>query len=402
MTIRVTLPTDEYFGRLAKVRAALRAKGRDALCLFSTTSILYLTGFRHSPTERPVVLIVPADGEPGLLIPQLEEEHLPIRVPWLKIMQVYPEYPDLRHPFDYLRDLLDRMGLSRARLAAESSGYGAPGYRGPSLSQVCGGADIELWPHFIEELRMIKSAAEIELIRNSVLFGNLQNHYIQDVTQPGMTEIEISLMANVEGVKLAFAELKKLGIEYVGQDNGSIPVPGGLVAGPATGLPHPLDSNRPIEAGDVIISWSGGLILDGHSSELERTMILGEPTAEQRRLFNIMLGAQGAAIETIRPGIPCSAVDQTAYDYAARMGVLHMRRHHSGHGRGYQGHEMPFFDRGDNTILRPGMVMSVEPGFYTPGVAGYRHSDTIVVTEDGCEVLTNYPCELDELIIPVR
>jgi len=63
---------------------------------------------------------------------------------------------------------------------------------------------------------------------------------------------------------------------------------------------------------------------------------------------------------------------------------------------------MPFFDRGDNTILRPGMVMSVEPGFYTPGVAGYRHSDTIVVTEDGCEVLTDYPRELDELIIPVR
>ena len=130
MTIRVTLPTEEYFGRLAKVRAALRAKGRDALCLFSTTSILYLTGFRHSPTERPVVLIVPADGEPGLLIPQLEEEHLPIRVPWLKIMQVYPEYPDLRHPFDYLRDLLDRMGLSRA-----AAGGGVFGLRRARLSR---------------------------------------------------------------------------------------------------------------------------------------------------------------------------------------------------------------------------------------------------------------------------
>lgn len=174
------------------------------------------------------------------------------------------------------------------------------------------------------------------------------------------------------------------------------------MAGPATGLPHPLDSNRPIEAGDVIISWSGGLILDGHSSELERTMILGEPTAEQRRLFNIMAGAQQAAIDAIRPGAPCSAVDWAAYNYAEKMGVLHMRRHHSGHGRGYQGHEMPFFDLGDNTILQPGMVMSVEPGFYAPGVAGYRHSDTIVVTETGCEVLTNYPRELDALIIPVR
>ena len=399
--MRVTLPTEEYFGRLDKVRAALRDKGRDALCLFGSTSILYLTGFRHSPTERPVVLVMPAEGEPGLLIPQLEEEHLPLRVPWLKTVQVYPEYPDVRHPLEYLKDLLARMGLSEPPAGGGISGYGAPGYRGPSLAGLLG-AEIELWPHFIEELRVIKSEAEIELIRNSVMFGNMQNRYIQDITQPGMSEIEISLMANAEGVKMAFAELKKMGIEYVGQDNGSIPVPGGLMAGPATGLPHPLDSNRPIEAGDVIISWSGGLILDGHSSELERTMILGEPTAEQRRLFNIMKGAQQAAFDAIRPGVPCSTVDEAAYRYAEKMGVLHMRQHHTGHGRGYQGHEMPFFDLGDKTILRPGMVLSVEPGFYTPGVAGYRHSDTIVVTETGCDVVTNYPRELDELIIPVR
>lgn len=396
----IDLPLEEYHVRIDRVREALRREGRDALCLFNVVSILYLTGFRHTPTERPVVLVVPVEGEPGILVPQLEEEHLPVRVPWLTTVQVYPEYPDLRHPLDYLPDLLAQMGLPADRLAADSLAYGAPGYRGPSLPDVLGSGEIASWPHLIEEMRVIKSEAEIQLIRNSVIFGNMQHRYIQDIITPGKTEIEISLLACAEGVRMMFEELKKLGIEYVGQDNGSIPVAGGLIAGPTSALPHPLDSNRPIEKGDVIISWSGGGTFGGHSSELERTMILGTPSPEQRRLFGIMLEAQDIAFDTIRPGIPCSAVDQAVYDYAEKAGVLHMRRHHTGHGRGYQGHEMPFFDRGDPTILRPGMVMSVEPGFYAPGIGGFRHSDTIVVTKTGCEVLTNYPRDLDALTIP--
>ncbi len=396
----IELPPEEYTARLDRVREALRDAERDALCLFSAVSILYLTGFRHSPSERPVVLLVPAEGEPGILVPELEEAHLPIRVPWLKTVQVYPEYPDLRHPFEYLFELITRMGLSPDRLAADSLSYGAPGYRGPSLSDVLGGIEIATWPYLIEEMRMIKSPAEIQLIRNSVIFGNMQHRFIQDIIASGKTEIEVSLVACAEGVSMMFDELTKLGIDYIGQDNGSIPVPGGLIAGPTSALPHPLDTNRPMEEGDVIISWSGGAILDGHSSELERTMILGTPTAEQRRLFDIMCKAQDIAFEMIRPGIPCSTVDQAVYDFAENMGVLHMRHHHTGHGRGYEGHEMPFFDRGDDTILQPGMVMSVEPGFYAPDIGGFRHSDTIVVTNTGCNILTNYPRSLDELTIP--
>ena len=128
--------------------------------------------------------------------------------------------------------------------------------------------------------------------------------------------------------------------------------------------------------------------------------VVGVYHDEQRRLFNVMLEAQNVAFATIRAGIPCSDVDEAVYAYAEKVGANHMRRHHSGHGRGLQGHEMPFFDRGDRTVLQPGMVMSVEPGFYVPGFAGFRHSDTILVTEAGCEVLTTYPRDLDDLTIP--
>jgi Xaa-Pro aminopeptidase len=224
---------------------------------------------------------------------------------------------------------------------------------------------------------------------------------IQDTIEPGRSEIEVSLYATAEGTARLLRELTEMGVEYVGQDNGSIPAIGGLMAGPATSLPHPLDSNRPMEAGDVIIGWSGGANFDGYSSELERTLILGTPTAEQRRLFQIMLDAQQVAFDTIRPGIPCSAVDKAVRVYAEEAGATSMLRHHTGHGRGLEGHEAPFFDQGDETILQPGHMLSCEPGFYVPGFAGFRHSDTILVTETGCEVLTNYPRELDDLVIPV-
>lgn len=401
MTMSISLSTEEYHRRVDEVKKTLVEEGRDALLVFSSVSILYLTGFRHTPTERPVVLIVPAEGDPGLLIPQLEVDHVPVRVPWINQVEVYPEYPDLKHPLRYLPDLMEAMNLSADRLAADTLGYSAPGYRGPTLHDLFDDADVDVWPHFIESMRIIKSAEEIQLVRNSVPFGNMVHRIIQDSIEPGKSEIEISLFACAEGTARMFEKLAEMGVEYVGQDNGSIPAIGGLVAGPITGLPHPLDTNRPIEAGDVIIGWSGGANFDGYSSELERTMILGEPTEEQRRLFDIMLELQQIALDTIRPGIPASAVDKAVREHAEDANVSHMLRHHSGHGKGLEIHEAPFFDQGDETILRPGMLMSCEPGLYQPGFAGFRHSDTVVVTEDGRDVLTNYPRELDELVILV-
>jgi Xaa-Pro aminopeptidase len=400
MTIAINLSVEEYQQRLNRVRETLKEKERDALCILNSVSILYLTGFRHTPTERPVVLVVPAEGEPGLLIPHLEAEHVPIRVPWLETMVVYPEYPDLRHPMAYLKDLITKMGLIGNGWVADAAGYAAPGYRGPSLGDVLNVDEIEVWPHLIESMRLIKSNEEIALIRNAVPFGDIVHRIIQETIEPGRSEIEVSLYACAEGTAQMLKQLTDMGVEYVGQDNGSIPAIGGLIAGPATALPHPLDSNRPMEAGDVIIGWAGGT-LDGYSSELERTMILGAPTDEQRRIFQIMLEAQQLAIDTIRPGVPCSRVDQAVRDYAEEVGASEMLRHHTGHGKGLQIHEGPFFDRGDHTILEPGMVLSCEPGFYVPGFAGFRHSETIVVTETGCDVLTGYPRELEDLVIPV-
>ncbi len=150
--------------------------------------------------------------------------------------------------------------------------------------------------------------------------------------------------------------------------------------------------------GDVLIAW-GGPRFGGYHAELERTMILGPVSDRQRELFEIMVEMQQVAFETIKPGKPCSDVDKAVIDFAKRHDVLHLTRHHAGHGLGFQIHEAPFLDSGDSTILEPGMMFSCEPGLYELGLGGFRHSDSVLVTQTGAEIITNYPRDLESLII---
>jgi Xaa-Pro aminopeptidase len=128
-------------------------------------------------------------------------------------------------------------------------------------------------------------------------------------------------------------------------------------------------------------------------------MVVGNPSEKQQRYFKAMLDAQSAAIATIKPKNTCADVDKASAKSFKESGFSHLVQHHTGHGIGLEGHEPPFLDRGLETPLQPGMVLTVEPGIYELGFGGFRHSDTVLVTEDGNEVLTKYPREIDELIV---
>jgi Xaa-Pro aminopeptidase len=148
----------------------------------------------------------------------------------------------------------------------------------------------------------------------------------------------------------------------------------------------------------VLVSGAGADI-DGYHSELERTMIVGTPTAEQERAFDAMLSLQSRAFEVMAPGVPAGEVELACVQLARELDVESSIRHHVGHSIGLEGHEAPFLDRGDDALLEPGMVFTVEPGVYFKELGGFRHSDTVVITEDGCRVMTSYPRELKDLII---
>ena len=163
-------------------------------------------------------------------------------------------------------------------------------------------------------------------------------------------------------------------------------------------IPHAVYTKNKIRRGDVLVT-EAGVEVGGYTSELERTLIVGKPSSRAKQCFETMLNAQNAALKEFRPEVRCNKVDEavegSVEDSALKLGL----RHHAGHGIGLDGHEPPWLDPGDRTIMREGMVFSCEPGLYFPGYAGFRHSDTVVITKKGMDFITHYPRELEELTV---
>lgn len=390
----------EFRQRLERVREGLDARGFDAIVLFNSPRIMYLSGFTHVSTERPMALVVATGDNVGALVPALEQEHVR-KSPVITHVKAYREYPTggTKHPMLHLADLLEEMGLRGKRLAVDRDGYGdINGYVGPTVSAVTGTETTEA-PEIVDTPRQVKSEAELDLIRESAVWGNLAHRLLQEEMKVGRTEIETSLLATTQATDIM---LKTLGRAYQGQGRGvrNVPVSAMFIAGANTSLPHGLRSEQGLMPGDAIITGAGAIV-GGYHSELERTMVVGEPTAEFRRYFDAMMAIQEAAFAAFRPGRTCAEVEADVERAFAELGMSEYQRHHTGHGIGVEGHEQPFCDLGDETVVKPGMVFSVEPGLYVPGVAGFRHSDTIIITEDGCELVTFYPRDLESLIVPV-
>lgn len=394
--MRLFISREEHLRRTALARAEAGRRELDALVLFSPAQIFYLTGFAFIATERPMALIVSGEAT-VLFVPRLEEEHASTHAAVDRVVS-YPEYPTEKHPMRRLAELLAGLGLERARLGADGDGYpGVMGYRGPRLSEVLPGVSVKTVRDLVEDMMMVKSAEEIELIRESARWGNLAHAYLQEHTRPGVIESEVSLRASY---KATAAMIRALGPEYRPLSWTSPGARAGYrgQVGKQSAIAHAITTNARIQAGDVLVTGASAAV-GGYYSELERTMIVGAPTPEQRRYFGLMLDAQQTAFDAIRPSRPCSDVDRAVRAFFEKHNLMPHWRHHVGHAMGIGIHEAPFFDIGDDTEMRPGMVFTVEPGIYVQDFAGFRHSDTVVVTEGGMEILTYYPRDLESLTI---
>jgi Xaa-Pro dipeptidase len=386
----------EYRERTSRLAAYARDEGLEGIALFDPTYVLYYVGFAFVPTERPMAFVLNADGEGGMLAPRLEREHAQANALVSEVAD-YPEYPGETHPSEALRSLLEKLGL-RSRFGADHDGYPwVLGYRGPTLTELVGVTPVKVTA-FIEDQLAIKSPAEIELIRESSKWGNLAHMLLQRYTRPGLTEVEVSQRATNEAT---LAMLDAIGPIYRAQNpffEGASAGYRGQI-GRNAAIPHSLTANIVFRAGDVLVTGAGAPVW-GYLSELERTMVIGEPTSEQRVMFDHMVALQDIAFEAIRPGAKCSDVDRAVRAYYDEHGLWDYWKHHVGHCIGLRYHEGPFLDIGDDTEIRPGMVFTVEPGLYAAGLGGFRHSDTVAVTDDGIEFLTYYPRDLESLTLP--
>ena len=394
---RTGIPAAELHERRERLLEHVRRDGLSGYVLFGADYIQYFTGFWFLSNERPVIYAESVGGESAVFVPEFEVERTRAEAAFARIAS-YPEYPGIEHPMLILARVLADLGI-RDAIGADEDGYpGILGYKGPALSAAAG-ASVAPLGDVIESMMARKSESEIALIRESGRWCAHAHRLLQEYSRPGTTEAEASLRAGHEST---LAMLEALGDGYGGGLSSSSGVSAGYRGqiGLRSSWAHAVAHDIEFQAGDVLVTETSAPIW-GYNAELERAMVIGPPTDEMRRLFEHTVAVQKIAFDAIRPGATCADVDGAVMHYFEQHDLLPYWRQHTGHGIGLRNHEAPFLDVGDHTTLETGMVFTVEPGLYQPAIGGFRHSDTVVVTEDGMEILTDYPTDLESLTLPV-
>ncbi len=393
---RTGIPAVELQSRRERLLEHVRRAGLTGYVLFDAHYIQYFTSFGFLSTERPVVFAQSVAGEMVVFVPAFEVERVRAETAFERV-ESYPEYPGIEHPMRILGRVLDGLGISGS-IGADQDGYpGILGYQGPALSEVAT-SSVKPLAAVIERMMVRKSENEIALIRESARWCEHAHRLLQEFTRPGVTEAEASLRA---GHEATLAMLQVFGEGHGGQQASADGVSAGYRGqiGVRSSWAHAVAHNVEFQAGDVLVTETSAPIWH-YNAELERAMIIGPPTDEMRRLFDHTVAAQQVAFDALRPGVTCAGVDGAVMRYFEENDLLPYWRQHTGHAIGLRNHEAPFLDLGDHTTVEPGMVFTIEPGLYASDIGGFRHSDTVAVTPDGIDVLTNYPSDIDSLTIP--
>jgi Xaa-Pro aminopeptidase len=356
--------------RRTKLRKLIQQSEADALLVTKPTNVTYLTGF----TGDDSYLLVTQRGETLVSDPryttQLEEEcpdiKLEIYGPGKRILPATAAVVE--------REKIKRLGIeaNSATVALE---------RG--LAKALPNAALIATDGLVEQLREVKDAAEIEQTRVACRQAQRAYDATRALMTPEMTELEVA------------AEL-----EYQARRFGAkaLSFPAIVAVGPRAALPHANPSQRKLKEADfTLIDW--GANAAGYMSDLTRILVTGRISPKLRKIYGVVLKAQLAAIDAIRPGKTCEQVDRVARNVISKAGFGRAFGHGLGHGTGLEIHEAPRLGVGQKTKLRPGMIVTVEPGIYLPGWGGVRIEDDVLVTRSGHEVLTDAPKLLDECVL---
>jgi Xaa-Pro dipeptidase len=392
--VSVGIPAAELESRRQRLLEHARQEKLTGYVLFDPDYIRYFTGFNFLSNERPIVFAQNGAGETAIFVPEFEVERVRAETSFERI-ESYPEYPGIEHPMRILARVLEDLGIEDA-VGADGDGYpGILGYQGPPLSEAAG-VTVAPLSTLIESLMARKSESEIALIRESARWCAHAHRLLQEYSRPGATEAEASLRA---GHETTLAMLEALG-EF-GQQGSSDGASAGYRGqiGLRSAWAHAVAHNIEFKVGDMLVTETSAPVW-GYNAELERGMVIGEPTDKMRWMFDHVVAAQQVAFDTLRPGVTCGDVDGAVMRYFEENDLLPYWRQHTGHAIGLRNHEAPFLDVGDHTVVEAGMVFTIEPGLYEEGLGGFRHSDTVAVTDDGIDILTDYPRDIESLTIP--
>jgi Xaa-Pro dipeptidase len=343
----------------------LRGDGFDALLLFPGPNIGYYTGFSIGLSERPAVALFPLDGEPVFIVNQLEEE-LRGQNPWFTEKAIWLEHED---PIILVAETIKKRGLGSAKIGVPEE---APWGWVNRLQAALPDAQLTDASEQIGYLRMVKTPQELDWIRMACHIADRALETGFSKLHTGMTEAELS--------EILTSEMCRLG--------GGQTFPG-VLFGERAALPHGYPGDRRLKPGEAILV-DMGCTVHGYWSDITRTVFYGEPSQRQREIYDIVLKANRAAFDAVKPGATCESVDKAARKVIEEAGYGDYFIHRLGHGVGLQVHEHPYMVRNNKQRLEPGMVFSDEPGIYIVGEIGIRVEDTVTCTQTGCESLTKF------------
>ena len=355
----MALSRDVFRRRLDAVRERLGALRAQALVATPSSNLYYLTGIRFDRSERLTALFLFVDHDPVVLCPAFEQA----RLRTMSAVEDVRTWEETEDPFRMAAGLFP---AASGVLAVEPSTAfddverllaARAGWRAVSAGSA------------VAARRMVKTPEELDAIRRAIALGleRFRDAFVS--LRPGVTEQEIS---------------RRMGGENVVQ------------FGPSSALPHGASGSRTLSRGQAVLidAWDKP---DGYYYDITRSTYFGEPDEEYRRIWSVVLEAQGAAIERAAPGVPCSDVDAAARRVIEKAGYGEYFTHRLGHGLGIDVHEPPYMVGHERTVLEPGMTFTSEPGIYLPGRFGVRIEDDVVVTDRGAESLSPRVTQLEPL-----
>ncbi|MBJ7383195.1 MAG: aminopeptidase P family protein [Mycolicibacterium sp.] len=379
--------TDVYARRLQAAADAAAAAGLAGLVITPGYDLRYLLGSRAQTFERLTALVLPASGDPAVVVPRLELASLrESAVPELGL--AVRDWVDGENPYRLVADVLgggpdSSPGSLRSCPPIKTAVTDAmPALHLLPLADVLGAVPI-LATDVLRRLRMVKDAAEIDALRKAGAAIDRVHARVPDFLVPGRTEADVA--ADIAEAIVAEGH-SEVAFIIVG-------------SGPNGADPHHECSDRELREGDVVVVDIGGPYEPGYNSDSTRTYSIGEPSPEVSRQYAVLQQAQRAAVAAVRPGVTAEQVDAAARDVLAAEGLAEVFVHRTGHGIGLSVHEEPYIVAGNDLPLENGMAFSVEPGIYFPGQWGARIEDIVVVTEDGALSVNNQPHEL--VVVPV-
>lgn len=342
--------------KIEKLRALMEKKNLDAFIVTSAQNRRYISGFT---------------GSAGLLI--ITKSKQLFITDFRYIEQATEQAPDFEI-IEHKQSIIQEAAAQLLKEGAQQAGFEHEDVTFALYQQFQNAVHADLIPSsgLIEELRLIKSEAELAIMKTAAEIADATYTHILTFVKPGMKEIEVSN-------ELEFF-MRKQGATQSSFDT--------IVAsGYRSALPHGVASDKEIQKGELV-TLDYGALYNGYCSDITRTFAVGEISDKLREIYDIVLEANLRGVAGVKPGITGKEADALTRDYISEKGYGQYFGHSTGHGLGMDVHESPALSFRSDTVLKPGMVVTVEPGIYIPEVGGCRIEDDLVLTADGSERLT--------------